>query len=779
MERLVYRPRGSALRLFCAAVVLTFALPGAGAVSVRIGSWTAPTYGFGDPDPVPCTETTRYPYARFDDCARTATPKAWTTVELENERLLVTILPEIGGRIWGVKDKVTGRELVYFNHAVKFRNIAQRCAWVSGGIELNFGIIGHSPVTATPVDWTTRKNDDGSASYFVRMREFICRTEWQVEVRLSPGDDCFRTSVVWHNASYLPAPYYHWMTAAFPAEKDARFWFPGTDWIGHEGDVHAWPIDREGHDLSRYAENAFGHNKSYHVLNGDPRYFGVWYPSWGVGILHENALGEKFGRKIWLWSQAREGAIWEDLLTDADGQYIELQSGRCFNQPRGKTVETPFKHATFAPGGVDVFTETWRTVRSWESMEKLSQPEDRVVRPTRAPADFDWTTAYGRYLRGQQYLRERYDEKGLRELDLSLAKEPNFVPALTEKAALAFRRGRYGETRKLCAKALAVDTYDPKANYLDGYAALVTAERTTARERFGMAAFSPEYRAAARVLSSRADGIVEPEKPGFVDCGEGRCEFPGETAAERATAYEEAGRMEQALALLAKSDSPVCDLRRAYWLDRAGRRDEAARVRAQAFGKPVAGVFPFRREERAPLEAAVKRCPGNWKAAYYLAVLESFFGDEEKARKRLAACGTTPDEWVFYAYRARHSETPVADLLLAEKAGGDWRVGRDLMVALTRQGRFADAVEVGGRYLARYPGKNPLELPYARALQLAGRNAACVAFLRTVTILPSEFGDNAHEIWVDACRALGDEKRAAEYPENLGAGAPYPAWQGK
>lgn len=743
------------------------------AVKCTVGRRAFRTYPFSDPDPIPCTETTRYPYPRFDDCAATSDTVEWTVVELESDQLLVTILPQVGGRIWGVKDKQSGRNVVYFNHVVKFRNIAQRGAWTSGGIEMNFGIIGHSPVTATPVDWTTRENADGSASYFVRMRELICRTEWQVEVRLAPGDDFFTTSVIWHNASYLPAPYYQWMTAAFPVTEDARFFFPGTEWIGHEGDAHPWPRDAAGHDLSKYAENAFGHNKSYHVVNGDSRHFGVWYPSWNVGLLHENRLGEKFGRKVWIWSQAREGAIWEDLLTDSDGQYVELQSGRCFNQPRNRTVETPFKHATFAPGCTDRFVEKWRVVRSWDAMESLSKPEDRVARPTLAPKDFDWTTAYGHYVRGQQFLRERQDRKGNAELDIAIKKEPCFLPALTEKAALEFRRGRYAETRRLCEKALSIDTYDPKANYLDGYAALVLGERTTAKERLGMAAFSPLYRKAAQTLSGRADGIVEPTPQGFVDCGESRCEFPGETAAERATPYEESGRIEEALAQLAKSDSPICDLRRAHLLDITDRREEACALRVAALAKPISGVFPFRREERAPLESAVRTCPGNWKAAYYLAVLESYFGEDERARERLEKCGTVPDEWVFYAYRARNSRDSVADLSRAESLGGDWRVGRDLMRELMRLGRPKDAVEAGVRYLKRYPRKNALELPYARALQLAGRNRDCVDFLATVNILPSEFGDDAHAIWADAWRALGNENKAREYPENLGAGAPY------
>jgi hypothetical protein len=47
----------------------------------------------------------------------------------------------------------------------------------------------------------------------------------------------------------------------------------------------------------------------------------------------------------------REGAIWENLLTDKDGQYTELQSGRAFQQPRPPCEKTPFKVPSFAPAG--------------------------------------------------------------------------------------------------------------------------------------------------------------------------------------------------------------------------------------------------------------------------------------------------------------------------------------------------------------------------------------------------------------------------------------------
>ena len=112
-----------------------------------------PTYGFSDPDPVAHTESPLYPYFRFDGSVAKSTLKKWKAVILENEKIKVTMLPEIGGKVWGALDKATGREFIYFNHVVKFRDIAMRGPWCSGGIEFNFGVLGHAPSAGTPVDW--------------------------------------------------------------------------------------------------------------------------------------------------------------------------------------------------------------------------------------------------------------------------------------------------------------------------------------------------------------------------------------------------------------------------------------------------------------------------------------------------------------------------------------------------------------------------------------------------------------------------------------------------
>jgi len=76
---------------------------------------------------------------------------------LENKYVKVSVFPEIGGKVWGAIEKSTNNEFIYYNSVVKFRNIAMRGPWTSGGIEFNFGIIGHAPTTATPVDYSFKK----------------------------------------------------------------------------------------------------------------------------------------------------------------------------------------------------------------------------------------------------------------------------------------------------------------------------------------------------------------------------------------------------------------------------------------------------------------------------------------------------------------------------------------------------------------------------------------------------------------------------------------------
>src|SRR4030066_1956451 len=139
---------------------------------------TFKTYPFSAPDPVPLIGPI-YPYFRFHGYSLEGRPLDWRMVRLENPYVKVLVAPEIGGKVWGAVEKSTNKEFIYWNPVVKFREIAMRGPWTSGGIEFNFGIIGHAPTTATPVDYVTQENADGSVSCIVGAIDLPSRTVWR------------------------------------------------------------------------------------------------------------------------------------------------------------------------------------------------------------------------------------------------------------------------------------------------------------------------------------------------------------------------------------------------------------------------------------------------------------------------------------------------------------------------------------------------------------------------------------------------------------------------
>ncbi|MEO7489309.1 MAG: DUF5107 domain-containing protein, partial [Ferruginibacter sp.] len=197
------------------------------------------TYPFSDANPVPILTGSHkniYPYHSFDGYAVTGKKQAWKVIKLENDYIEVYVLPQAGGKVWGAIEKSTGKEFIYRNEVMKFRNIAMRGPWTSGGIEFNFGIIGHNPGTANPVDYTTKENSDGSVSCFVGNMDLPSRTQWRVEIRLPKDKAYFETRALWNNPTPLSQSYYNWMTAAAVVTDDLEFFYPGNQALEHNGE---------------------------------------------------------------------------------------------------------------------------------------------------------------------------------------------------------------------------------------------------------------------------------------------------------------------------------------------------------------------------------------------------------------------------------------------------------------------------------------------------------------------------------------------------------------
>ncbi len=336
------------LGFLLAAAALSYA---ADASRVWEGTLTLPTYQLGAEDPLPVfpymSRRPIYPYTRLDEITNRRVEKSWRAVFIENEFLRVTVLPELGGKLYAIYDKTASRDVLYTNHVVKYGLVGLRGAWTSGGIEWNFPD-GHTVTTVSPVDYTLRTEAGGSACTVVGDTERIQRMHWAVAICLEPGLKRVQTRVLLNNRREIPGWYWFWATAAAPAADDMRFVYPMREAYPHVfWPVFSFPVHR-GVDLSLYREvpNAL----SLFARRSYRDFMGVYYEKADWGVVHVADHREVPGKKTWTWGTADSGAIWVEKLTDTDGQYVEFQSGR---------YETQMKHEWLAPHRVESFTLYW------------------------------------------------------------------------------------------------------------------------------------------------------------------------------------------------------------------------------------------------------------------------------------------------------------------------------------------------------------------------------------------------------------------------------------
>lgn len=102
-----------------------------------------------------------YPFQEQDAYGRARSEHLLTTVVLENEKLRAVFLPELGGRLWELFDKDSGKHLLHSPHAIPFANLGLRNAWFAGGIEWNIGTRGHSPTTCSPLHAAVLRTPSG------------------------------------------------------------------------------------------------------------------------------------------------------------------------------------------------------------------------------------------------------------------------------------------------------------------------------------------------------------------------------------------------------------------------------------------------------------------------------------------------------------------------------------------------------------------------------------------------------------------------------------------
>lgn len=316
---------------------------------MNVNAWvekiTIPTYLTGLPEKNPMFLEKRvyqgssgvvYPHPVIEKIEDTKRDQEYTAVFLENEYLLIMILPELGGRVQRAYDKVRKRDFVYYNQVVKPALVGLAGPWISGGIEFNWPQ-HHRPSTFSPVDHTIEEHADGSKTVWVNETELMFRNKGMAGFTLYPGKAYLEIKGRLFNRSPFSQTFLWWANPAVKVNEHYQSVFPPDVYAVFDHgkrDVSDFPIATgtyykvnyaPGTDISRYSTIPVP--TSYMAIRSGYDFMGCYEHDTQAGMLHVADHHLSPGKKQWTWGNGDFGYAWDRNLTDEDGPYIELMTG--------------------------------------------------------------------------------------------------------------------------------------------------------------------------------------------------------------------------------------------------------------------------------------------------------------------------------------------------------------------------------------------------------------------------------------------------------------------
>ena len=283
------------------------------------------------------------PYLMQDRYTRKKETLHLKSYVLENEYLSARFLPEFGGRLHSLYDKVNKRELLFANPVIQPGNVATRNAWLSGGIEWNLGNFGHCYTTCDNMFSVIL--DDGEGNEFLRIYEFERNKSifWQVDFHLPEGSPHLFAHVKTVNPFDRATTTYWWTNIAVPIDG-TRVLASNKNvmsFIGGVADYERLPyLDALPGIEATYPDRA---PKSFDYFiqknkDGESTWESAAYPD-GV-VFYERSTAPLYYKKLFVWGNHPAGLNWQHSLSDGKGTgyYAELQAGIAPSQLHDKLM---------------------------------------------------------------------------------------------------------------------------------------------------------------------------------------------------------------------------------------------------------------------------------------------------------------------------------------------------------------------------------------------------------------------------------------------------------
>ena len=269
---------------------------------------------------------------------RTATRELRLTdlpaLRLGNDRLEALVLPQLGGRVWSLRDLATGRDLIFANPRLVFANLALTGAWFAGGIEWNLGSTGHAATTCRPVFAGAVETERGPLLRlweWERTRDLV----FQVDLMIPEGSPVLLAFIRVRNPDAVPKPLYWWTNTAAAERPGVRVLAPATRaWrTGYDGSLASVEVpfpDSADTDVSDplRAQRAADY---FFEIPADRRAWIAAVEADGRGVV-QTATEAMTGRKLFVWGTAAGGRRWQEWLGGSDSRYLEIQAGLAATQ---------------------------------------------------------------------------------------------------------------------------------------------------------------------------------------------------------------------------------------------------------------------------------------------------------------------------------------------------------------------------------------------------------------------------------------------------------------
>ena len=339
---------------------------------------TIPTYQVDKPDPNPRFYDGRvtqgaqgrvYPYAMSDVLLQEKKDQTYEIFYLENEYVKISVIPELGGRIFTAVDKTNNYDYFYRQHVIKPALIGTLGKWVSGGAEWNFPH-HHKATTMMRMDAFMEQNEDGSATLWLAETERRHRFRITLSMTLYPDRSYLEMKVMPYNTSPFVHSFLYFANPAVHVDSTYQVIFPpNVEYVTQHAkrEFIEWPMANGYYNGKQYEEVDISWWKnlaspvSFFAWNDEQDFFAGYDHGKEAGVAYLANHHTAPGMKFFTFGCGESGKAWDKRLTDSDGPYLELMAGVFSDNQPDYSWAQPYENKSA--------TQYWYPVRELVGMD--------------------------------------------------------------------------------------------------------------------------------------------------------------------------------------------------------------------------------------------------------------------------------------------------------------------------------------------------------------------------------------------------------------------------